>query len=117
MDNGSGWGGGRNNWVSEDAVRYVRAHHSTSTLLIRLTQHIHEGLNTPKSAHRILLATIDIRKAFDTVPGTLLIQKIYNTNIDIYHIRWLAISLTGRNAYTEHKGKPSTKRRYTKGVP
>ena len=94
-----------------------RAHHSTTTLLTTLTQHIHEGLNTPKPAHRTMLATIDISKAFDTVPRTLLIQKIYNTNIDIYHKRWLANFLTGRHAYTEHKGKPSTTRRYTNGVP
>jgi len=60
-----------------------RAHHSTTTLLTTLTPHIHEGLNTPKPAHRTLLAKIDISKAFNTVPRTLLTQKINNTNIDI----------------------------------
>ena len=45
-----------------------RSHHSTTTL----TQHINEGLNTPKPA-------------FDPVPRTLLIEKIYNTNKDIHY--------------------------------
>ena len=94
-----------------------RAHHSTTALLTTLTQHIHEGLNIPKPAHRTLLATIDISRAFDTVLRTLLIQKTYKTNIDIYYKRWLANFLTDRHAYTERKGKPSTAKSYTNGVP
>ena len=93
-----------------------RAHHYTTTLVATLTQHIHEGMNTPKPAHRTLSATIDISKAFDPVSRTLLMQKIYNINIDIYHKRWLTHFLTGRHAHTEHKGKPSTTRRYTNGI-
>ena len=64
-----------------------------------------------------LLATVDISKAFDTVPRTLLIQKIFNTNIDTHTKKWLANYLTGRHAYTLYNDKPSTTKRYTNGVP
>ena len=94
-----------------------RTLHSTTTLLTSLTQTTLEGLNTPKPAHRTLLATIDISKAFDTVPRTLLTQKIFNTNIHINYKKWLANYLTGRQGYTIHNGKSSTTRRYTNGVP
>ena len=45
---------------------------------------IQECLNISKPAHRTLLATIDISKAFDSVLCTLLIQKIFNSDIDTH---------------------------------
>ena len=87
--------------------------HSNTTL----TQCIQKGLNVPKPAYRTLLATIDISKAFDAVPRTLLIQKIFNTNIDTHTKKWLTNYLTGRHAYTLYNDKPSTTKRYTNGVP
>ena len=56
---------------------------------------IHEGLNVPKPAYRTLQAAIDISKAFDIVPCTLLIQKILNTNIETHTKKLLANNLTG----------------------
>ena len=94
-----------------------RALHSTTTLLTSLTQTTLEGLNTPKPALRTLLATIDISKAFDTVPRTLLINKIFDTDIHINIKKWLANYLTGRHGYTVHYGKSSTTKHYTNGVP
>ena len=61
------------------------AKHSTTMLLTTLTQHIHEGLNAPKPANRTILATIDISKAFGSVPIRLLIQKINRTNINTHY--------------------------------
>ena len=67
--------------------------------------------------HHSLLATIDMSKAFDTLPRTLLIQKINRTNTNTHYEKWLSTFLTGRNAYTVHNGTPSTKRIVPKGVP
>ena len=94
-----------------------RAQHSTTTLLATLTQYIQEGMNAPRPAYRTLLATIDISKAFDTIPRTLLIQKIFNTDIDMYTKKWLANYLTGRHAFTLFGEVPSSIRRFTNGVP
>ena len=66
-----------------------RTHHSTSTPLTNLTQNITEGFNQQKPAHRTLIATIDISKAFDTVPRHLLVQKIPNTDKYLNFKKWL----------------------------
>ena len=94
-----------------------RSQHSTSTLLTSLSQTILEGLNTPKPAHRTLVATIDISKAFDTIPRPLLIQKIFNTDMHINIKKWLANYLSGRHGYTIHNGMKSSTRHFTNGVP
>ena len=67
-------------------------------------------------ACRTLLATIYINMAFNTVPNTLLFQKIFNTNIDSHTKKWLAKCITGRHAYTLYNDEPSTSKCYTNGV-
>ena len=94
-----------------------RSQHSTSTLLTHLTQTTLEGLNANKPATRTLLATIDISKAFDTVPRHLLINKILNTPIHSAYKKWLANYLSGRRGQTYYNGKSSRTRHYTDGVP
>ena len=94
-----------------------RSGHSTTTLLTQLSQTALEGLNTPKPAYRSILVTIDISKAFDTVPRHLLINKILNTHIHPSFKKWLANFLSGRHGFTVYNGKSSTTRRYTNGVP
>ena len=47
----------------------------------------------------------------------LLIQKIISTNINTHYKKWLSNFLTGRHAYTVHKGTLSTTRCFPIGVP
>ena len=67
--------------ISEKA--HSQLNHNTHSPYIHttLSKYIHEGLNTPKSAYKTVLVTIDTSKVFDTVPRTLLIQKTFNTDI------------------------------------
>ena len=94
-----------------------RSQHSTATLLTNMTQTTLEGLNSSKPAYRSLIATIDISKAFDTVPRHLLIEKILDTHIHQNFKKWLANFLSGRHGYTLYNGKSSRTRHYTNGVP
>ena len=94
-----------------------RTLHSTSTLLTNLTQHASDGINSAKPAHRTLLTTIDISKAFDAIPRRKLITKIYNTNMENNTKRWLANYLTGRQAHVTLQGKVSRTRNFPNGVP
>ena len=94
-----------------------RPKHSTTSLLTNITQTTLEGFNTNKPAPRTLIATIDISKAFDTVPRHTLINKILNTNIHPNFKKWLANFLSGRHGYTIHNGKSSRTKHYTNGVP
>ena len=94
-----------------------RPKHSTNTLLTNITQTTLEGLNDRKPAKRTIVATIDISKAFDTVPRHLLIDKILNTHIHNNVKKWLANYLSGRHGYTIYNGKSSRTRHYTNGVP
>ena len=56
-------------------------------------------------------------KAFDTVPCTLLFQKIFNTKIGTHAKKWLANYLPVRQAYNLYNDEPSTTKRLTNRVP
>ena len=94
-----------------------RAHHSTTTLLTNLTQSAKDGINSRRPPKRTLLLTLDISKAFDAVPRTLLTNKIFNTTLHNNSKRWLANYLTGRQAFVHYNGKSSRTRNMNNGVP
>ena len=58
-----------------------------------------------------------LSKAFEFVPSTLLIQKLFNTNLNTHTMNWLTNYLTGRHAYTVNNEKSSTTKGCTNGVP
>ena len=60
---------------------------------------------------------MDILKAFNTVTCTLLTEKINNTNMDMYYKIRIANYLIRWRAYTLHKDKPSTTRRFMNELP
>ena len=61
---------------------------------------IQEGLNTSKLTYHTLLATLDIVRPSTDFHALKLIEKIYNTNMDIRYKIWLANYLIKRHAYT-----------------
>ena len=94
-----------------------RQNHSTTTLLTNLTQKVNDGINSRNPPHRTLLITIDISKAFDAIPRTLLINKIYNTTLHNNTKRWLANYLSGRQSFVHYNGVPSITKNFPNGVP
>jgi hypothetical protein len=71
-----------------------RVHHSTTTLLTYLMQHVLDGIKTIHPIYCTLLITININVVFNATPSLLLTDKIYNTSHDTRC--WLANYLTGR---------------------
>ena len=94
-----------------------RSQHSTSTLLTNLSQQILQDLNNSKPAPRTIVAAIDISKAFDTVPITILISKILATNLPPNYKKWLSNFLTGRQAHVKYSDTKSKSRQIKNGVP
>src|SRR5215470_12727900 len=90
--------------------------YSTTTLLTDLTQHILTGFNQ-KPPLRTVLTTIDINKAFDTVPRHILIDKILNTDMHTNDKKLLANFLSGRAAKVTQKNSSSKTYRLFNGVP
>ncbi|MCP4274705.1 MAG: reverse transcriptase family protein, partial [Gammaproteobacteria bacterium] len=91
--------------------------HSTNTLLADLTQKDFDGINSARPAHRTLLVTLDISKAFDAIPRHNLTNKILNTDMHNNTKRWLANYLAGRCAHVTYAGQSSNTRNFTNGVP
>jgi sarcosine oxidase/L-pipecolate oxidase len=76
-----------------------------------------DGINSKRLANRTVLITIDISKAFDTIPHHLLINKIYNTSLHNNTKRWLSNYLSGRHAFVHYNDKSSNILRFPNGVP
>ena len=74
-----------------------RANRSTATYLTTLTQKIAEGFNQASPPSRAVLATIDISKAFDTVPRHLLMSKILALDLPPNDIRLLTNFISRRS--------------------
>ena len=73
-----------------------KPNHSVKTLLSNLTLRINDGINFRSPPKRSLLITIDISKAFDAIPHTLLINKICPLRSSTKH--WLANCLSGKQS-------------------
>ncbi|KAF2361967.1 Reverse transcriptase domain [Trinorchestia longiramus] len=76
-----------------------------------------DNINSRKPAKRPLLLTIDISKAFDTIPRYLLIKRIYNTELHNNTKRSLANYLSGKQLYVHYSGKSSKTLNIPNGVP
>jgi len=90
---------------------------STTTALSAIADKIATGYNLEKPPARTVLLSLDLNKAFDTVPTPLLIKKLMHTELPINYIKWLANFLTGRTAKVKFQNFLSVKRNFRNGVP
>ena len=90
--------------------------HSTTTALTHISQFIQEGI-CKKKPHRTVMAAVDVSKAFESIPRTVLLQKLYNTELNNAYKKWIANWISGRDAYVFHWGQKSKVRNLKNGVP
>ena len=90
---------------------------STTTALNDISQHITTGLNMKRPVNRTVAVAIDLSKAFDTVDHDLLMEDIYNLELNGHIKRFLCSYIRGRQTYVEFRGSKSTFRKMRQGVP
>ena len=91
--------------------------HSTTTALHVIHEQISRGLNQKRPCSRTVLAALDLKKAFDTVCISTLLQDIEASDIPYNTKKWLRSYYRGRYTYTEFRGSKSRRRPMKQGVP
>ena len=90
---------------------------STTTALHDISEHITKGLNQKQPVQRTVSVAIDLSRAFDTVDHNLLLQDIYELNLNSHIKRFLCAYLRGRQTFVEFRGVKSKYRKVKQGVP
>ena len=67
---------------------------STTSALLSVT---HDWLQYLERGNKVCSVYLDIRKAFDSVPHSLLIQKLTNIQVDPYVVQWINCYLAERS--------------------
>jgi hypothetical protein len=93
-----------------------RKNHSTTSALLKLSNHIANGFNQKQPAHRTIIIALDLSKAFDSVDHRLLIDLI-NDKCPSPIARWLSAYLRGRQSSTKFRNASSPFRIIRTGVP
>ena len=93
-----------------------RAGHNTSHPVLHLTDKIYNAMNT-KPSGKTLTIFIDLKKAFDTVDHSILLEKM-----KIYGVRntenlWFENYLSDREQFVSLHGIESSKKKISCGVP
>ena len=91
-----------------------RQKHSTSHALISLTEKIKQTIDKGNLACGVF---IDLKKAFDTVNHTILLQKLEHYEIRGIPLQWLQSYLTDRKQYVSVCGNTSETLEIKCGVP
>ena len=91
-----------------------RQKHSTSHALISLTEKIKQTIDKGNLACGVF---IDLKKAFDTVNHTILLQKLEHYGIRGIPLQWFKSYLTGRKQYVSVCGNTSETLEIKCGVP
>ena len=89
-----------------------RSGYSTETCLINLTDHIKGEI---KIGNMVGMVMIDLRKAFDTVDGSILVKKL--SAMGVTSLDWFRSYLSDREQCTQVDGKNSSFLQVTCGVP
>ena len=82
---------------------------SISHYLIRLLHFIHSTIDKPQP-HAVVLALIDLSKAFNRVDHLLVIQDLHDMHVPAWLLRILISYLTGRSMYMKYNGATSSQR-------
>ena len=107
----------RENLPLADHQHGFRAGHSTTTALCEVATSISDGLNSKRPHQRTVVVALDLKKAFDTVSHTKLLQDIYDSTLPNVYKRWLSNYMAGRRSYVEFRGSRSGFRKNKQGVP
>ena len=91
-----------------------RPGHSTLTALLKVTE---DWLHSMDLGKIIGMATIDLRKAFDTVDHAILIDKLRLNGLDDHTCEWFESYLSDRVQYTMVNGIESSAQDIKCGVP
>ena len=91
-----------------------RKDHSTITSVTSLLNSIYNNVNTYKDTYLIYL---DLKKAFDTVSHTILINKLGNFGLDLRTVSWFGSYLDNRQQYVKFNNVSSSVLNIKYGVP
>jgi retron-type reverse transcriptase len=91
-----------------------RANHSISLALAHVLSSIIDKINSKK---RVVLALLDLKKAFDLVNHNLLLKKLCHYGIRGIPLKWLTSYLTNRYQSTKVNGNYSDYKEISAGVP
>ena len=94
-----------------------RKQHSTTSALLKLTDHIATGFNQKKPPDRTIAVAVDLSKAFDTINHDQLLEKLVQSTLPPGKTRWLKAYLRGRVQRTLYLNELSSSRHVTAGVP
>jgi ribonuclease HI len=93
-----------------------RKGHSTSDQLIRVSQHIFDGLEH-SPPHRAALVLLDFSKAYDRVWQAGLIHKLLELSVPACATRWIRSFLSDRRGRVNWQGSTSRWRLFKEGLP
>ena len=103
------------NGLHESFQSAYKAHHSTETALLTITDDILLSLDRGENVFLLLL---DLSAAFDTVNHSLLLSRLENSfGITGTVLQWFHSYLTGRSQFIEINDTKSSVRDLTVGVP
>ena len=103
------------NGLHERFQSAYKAHHSTETALLTITNDILLSLDRRDNVFLLLL---DLSAAFDTVNHSLLLSRLKNSfGITGTVLQWFHSSLSGRSQFVEINDTKSSVRDLTVGVP
>ena len=91
-----------------------RPGHSTLNALLKVTE---DWLHSMDKGNLIGMVTIDLRKAFDTVDHSILLEKLRLNGLDDHACKWFKSYLSDRVQCTVVNGVESSSQRIKCGVP
>ena len=89
---------------------------SITHYLIKLLHFVHSTLDL-KEPHAVLVALVDISKAFNRIDHSLVIQDLYDMHIPAWLLRIIASYLSGRSMFLSYNGCKSSVKMLPGGGP
>ena len=92
-----------------DPCQYGLKGASITHYLFKLLQFVHEHLDL-KDPHAVVLATVDLSKAFNRVSHSMVIEDLYDMHVPAWLLLILISYLTGRTMVLQYNGEVSSPR-------
>jgi hypothetical protein len=102
------------NTVFHPYISAFRRNYSCQSVLLRITEEWREALDQGKYVGTVLM---DLSKAFDSMPHSLLISKLHSYGMNLHAIKFLASYLTERRQRVKLTDASSDWLNVEKGVP